>query len=117
MPERARALVVVAVAVAFVLVVLLVDGAPRFPSREDCALPATGDGEIEAVFGYRESELEARELRDRALAVGFTGTDVERDACGRARVYVGGITTLEVGRDFVEQAQTVGFDVTLEQAG
>lgn len=120
MPEvsgRTGVLAVVAAALAFVLVVLAVDGAPAFPSRGECVRPATSDGEIEAVFGYRESELEARELRDQALAVGFVGTEVERDACGRARVYLRGIPTLEVGREFAEQARAAGFEVTLEQAG
>jgi hypothetical protein len=30
---------------------------------------------------------------------------------------VGGIPTLSVGAEFVEQARRVGFEVTLEQAG
>ena len=41
---------------------------------------------------------------------------MEWNACGRLRVAVGGIPTLAVGSEFVEEAKGVGFDVTLEQA-
>jgi hypothetical protein len=107
---------VAAVAFAYPIVVLA-GGGPAFPSREDCVRPATGDGEIEAVFGRFESEREARELQAEALGVGFAGTDVARDACGRARVFLPGIPSLDVGNDFAEQARSAGFEVTLEQAG
>ncbi len=95
----------------------LVGGAPQFPDRGDCVRPATADGDIEAVFGYFDTERDAVVVRDRALAVGFVGTEMAWNGCGRVRVAVGGIPTLEVGRAFAEQAQTVGMDVTLEQAG
>lgn len=114
--RRAGLWILLLVALAYPLV-SVAGGAPGFPSRDDCVRPARSDGDIEAVFGYRESELEARALRDRALAVGFVGTESERDACGRARVFLRGIPTLEVGREFVEQARAAGFEVTLEQAG
>jgi hypothetical protein len=108
-------MIVVVLAVAYPLAVLA-GGAPRFPSRDDCVQPATRDGDIEAVFGRVESEREASALRDRALQVGFQGTSYERDACGRVKVFVPGIPTLAVGQEFAEQARTVGFEVTLEQA-
>ncbi len=103
-------------AVAYPLAVLA-GGAPRFPSRDDCVRPALHDGDIEAVFGRFDSELEAALVRDRALSVGFQGTAVEGDGCGRVKVVLHGIPTLEVGREFAAQARSVGFDVTLEQAG
>lgn len=109
----------IAVAALFLLYpayILVMEGGPKFPTRTDCVTPATADGDIVAVFGYFDSEREAAGLRDRALDVGFTGTELARDGCGRVRVAVGGITTLEIGREFAEQARGVGFDVTLEQA-
>jgi hypothetical protein len=42
---------------------------------------------------------------------------MEWNGCGRVRVAVGGIPTLDVGSEFVEQARGVGFEVTLEQVG
>lgn len=92
-------------------------GGPRFPTREECVHPATHDGPIDAVFGYVDTEAEANALRDRAVASGFQGTEVAWNGCGRVRVAVGGIPTLEVGREFIAEARSVGFEVTLEQAG
>jgi hypothetical protein len=97
--------------------VVLGRGLPHFPSRADCVRPATGDGEIEAVLGRFDSEREAARVRDRAQHVGFAGAAVERDACGRVKVVVRGITTLAVGQSFADEAERVGFRVTLEQAG
>jgi hypothetical protein len=108
--------VVVAVGIAYPLVAVA-GGTPLFPSRGDCVRPAAGDGDIDAVFGYFDSEREAVALRDRALEVGFFGTEIEWNGCGRVRVAVGGIPTLDVGRELAEEAHTVGLDITLEQAG
>jgi hypothetical protein len=95
----------------------LAGGGPHFPARDECVRAATTDGEIDAVFGYFDNVLEAAKLRDSALAVGFQGAEAAWDACGRLRVFVGGIPTLEVGRELAEEARGVGLDVTLEQAG
>jgi len=107
--------VVLALALVYPISVLA-SGAPRFPSRAECVKPALEDGDIEAVFGYFDSVQEASIVRDKALAVGFEGTELQWNGCGRVRVAVGGIPTLEVGRAFAEQALSVGFEVTLVQA-
>lgn len=108
-------LVLLALALVYPLAVLAT-GAPSFPSRTECVQPAHEDGDIEAVFGYYDSVQEASDVRDRALAVGFQGAEVQENACGLVQVSVGGITTLEVGRAFAEQARSVGFEVTLVRA-
>jgi hypothetical protein len=108
---------VVAIAVLAYPVATLARGAPVFPTRDDCVRPATADGDIDAVFGYFDDARDAAATRDRALEVGFDGTEVGWNACGRLRVFVAGIPTLAVGHDFVGEARKVGFDVTLEQAG
>jgi hypothetical protein len=79
--------------------------------------PATEDGDIDAVFGYFDSEREAVLLQERALGAGFQGTEIQGNGCGRVRVAVGGIPTLDVGQQLAEEARTVGLEVTLEQAG
>lgn len=107
--------VVLALALVYPLSVIA-SGAPRFPSRAECVKPALEDGDIEAVFGYFDSVQEASLVRDKALAVGFQGTEIQANACGVVQVAVGGIPTLEVGRAFAEQARSVGFEVTLVQA-
>lgn len=108
-------LVIVVAALGYPLAVLAFAGAPDFPSRDDCVVAPTGEGEYQVVFGYRESELEALELRDRALAVGFQGTEIARNACGRVRVAVDDIPSLEVGEEVIREARTVDLDPTLEQ--
>ena len=115
---RVNPWLVVAVAVlGYPLLVLVFSGAPAFPTRTDCVLAPTGEGEYRVVFGYRDSELEALELRDQAVAVGFQGTEAARDACGRVRVSVDDIPSIEVGEEVIREARTVDLDPTLEQEG
>lgn len=106
----------VALVLAYPIATLATAGGPTFPTRDECARPATSDGEVDAVFGYFEEERAAAKLRDRALAVGFTGTEIAWNGCGRVRVVLTGIPTLEVGREFAEQARGAGFEITLEQS-
>jgi hypothetical protein len=107
--------VAVAVALAYPLAVVAFSGAPDFPSRDDCVAPVTGEGELEVVFGYRDSERDAAELQAQVLALGFTGTELERDGCGRVRVSVEGVPTREIGEEVIREAQGVGLAPTLEQ--
>ncbi len=117
MPRVAAWLVVAVAALGYPLLVLVFSGTPSFPSRTDCAVAPTGEGEYQVVFGYRDSELEAIELRDQALAVGFQGTEIARDGCGRVRVAVDDIPSIEVGEEVIREARTVDLDPTLEQEG
>ena len=116
MSRLALLLALVALVFAYPALILATEGGPSFPSRDECARPARPGDDIDAVFGYFDTEGEAARVRDRALAVGFEGTELAWNGCGRVRVAVGGIPSLEVGRDFAKQARAVGFDVTLEQA-
>ena len=102
-------------ALAYPVAVLAFSGAPDFPSRDDCSPRPTGEGELEVVFGYRESELEALGLQKEVLTLGFTGTEVERDGCGRVRVSVDDIPSREAGEEVVREARSVGLEPTLEQ--
>ena len=110
-------LVVVAAALAYPLAVLAFSGAPEFPSRDDCVVSVTGEGEYEVVFGYLDSRREAVELQAQALAVGFSGTEIEDDGCGRVRVSVDDVPSREVGDEVIRQARTVDLEPTLEQEG
>lgn len=107
---------VVAAAIAYPVAVVA-GGGPHFPSRADCVDTATRDADIEAVFGRLESRADAEVLQQRALGLGFKGTAIERDACGRLKVLVHGITTLAVGRELAAEARKVGLVVSLEYAG
>jgi hypothetical protein len=102
-------------ALAYPFAVLAFSGAPHFPSRDDCSPPPIGEGELEVVFGYRDSELEGLQLQKDVLALGFTGTEVERDGCGRVRVSVDDVPSREVAEEVVREARSVGLEPTLEQ--
>jgi hypothetical protein len=91
-------------------------GGPRFPSQAECLHPAKTDGNVEAVFARFGSSDRAEVLLRRVLHAGFKGTQVEPDGCGLLKVTLHGIPTLQVGRDFIAEAETVGFHPTLEQA-
>ncbi len=108
-------LVVAVAALGYPLAVLVFGGAPDFPSREDCVLAPTGEGEYQVVFGYSDSELDALELRDQVLAVGFQGAEVARNACGRVKVFVDDVPSREVGEEVIREARTVGLEPTLER--
>jgi hypothetical protein len=95
--------------------VVLGGGGPRFPSRSECVHPATSDGRIEAVFGRFETSAAADSAQRRAAQAGFKNLQIESDGCGLLKVTLPGIPSLEVGRDFVAEAQKVGFHPMLEQ--
>lgn len=106
--------VLLAAAVGYPALTLAEEGEPRFPSVSDCVRQPV-DGElVQVVFGYRDTFPEAIELRDRALAVGFLGTEAAQDGCGRVRVAVGGVPSIGVGEEILEAARGVGLDPTLE---
>jgi hypothetical protein len=107
------AIVVVAAAVAYPLGVLA-GGAPRFPTRAECVRPARAGGALDAVFARFDTQSEAEALLRRVLGLGFRGSQVEPDGCGRLKVVLHGIPSVEVGRRFVAEARSVGLAPTLE---
>jgi hypothetical protein len=118
-----RRLSVLAVAIALTPVVMyplaaLAQGEVRFPSRDECARPATADVEnLEVVYGRLDSQVEAQELLDDVLATGFAGTALELDGCGRWKVSYDAIETLAQGEGLVVQARAAGFDPRVELEG
>jgi hypothetical protein len=115
---RSRALpwaILLVAAVVYPLGVVA-NGRPSFPNRGQCITPAKRDGNLEAVFGRFASSARAAAVLRRALKVGFQGTRIESDGCGLLKVTLHGIPTLEVGRDFIAEARTAGFNPRLEQS-
>jgi hypothetical protein len=93
----------------------VVGGPPaRAPLPEDCHI-ATSPGQlVDAVFGSELSYAAAKSLLERALAVGFEGTRIERTGCSRFRVVVSGVPEdTRVQREFSAQAERVGLPVDL----
>jgi hypothetical protein len=107
-------LVVVVAALAYPLA-LAVSGTTRFPTRAECVHVAKKDGNLEVVFGRFDSPVDATALLGRVLHVGFRGSQVEPDGCGRFKVAVHGIPTIVVGRQVVAEARSVDLTATIEE--
>jgi hypothetical protein len=113
------------VAAAIVVVVLLgyplvtlAGGAPRFPTRGECARPATTDDpSLEVVYGRFDDRLAAETLLAEVTEVGFIGAELELDGCGRWKVSYDAIESSEQGEALAEQVRNAGFDARVEPEG
>jgi hypothetical protein len=112
--RRLTPLALVLVAVVAYPLAVVAGGGPRFPSPAECVHPARADGDLEVVFGRFDSPTEAATLLSRVLAVGFKGSQIEPDGCGRFKVAVHGIPTLKVGDEVMAEARSVDLRPTLE---
>jgi hypothetical protein len=95
-------------------VVTLAGGGARFPSRSDCAQRAQAGGPVAVVYGRVDDVDAASALLQRVLAVGFTGTELQFDACGQWAVLLHNVPSIAVGEEIVREAGTVGLHPTLE---
>ena len=91
------------------------DGA-RFPSVDDCVkIASPGDeGELDLVFGRRDTRAEADELLDRVRGVGYVDAVVVGDGCLRWKVLYDGIESYEQGLESRAEARGAGLDAELE---
>jgi hypothetical protein len=76
--------------------------------------PAVEGQHVDVVFGRFDDPESAVEARDRVVGVGFVGTDALGDGCGRWKVVLGGVPSLEIAREIQAEARTVDLDPTLE---
>ena len=111
---RHVAVAIVAAAVAIYPAITLAGGAPRFPDYADCVKQPTAGSKARVVFGYAETYSDANALRDRVLDLGFEGTEVAQDGCGRLRVSLNGVPSLEVASKVATEARQAGLEPTLE---
>jgi len=77
---------------------------------ESCERDPDGTGPVHVVFETTSSALEAGPLRDRIVALGFVGTTIRRDDCGRTRVLLRWIPSARVGREIIAEARPAGLD-------
>jgi hypothetical protein len=116
---RSRALaaaLVVTGGLAYPLAVLA-DGRPHFPSKHDCSVPATEDGDVVMVLGSFDSVVRADALLARVKRMGYVNAEVRGDACENVEVSVSGYRTLADARNAVAEAARAGLHATLEQGG
>lgn len=111
----------VAIACAIVSVPLLgypiamaARGDVRFPSVRECAQPPVEGQPVNVVFGRFDDPNRATALRDRVLSVGFTGTEMLGDGCGRWMVALLNVPSLVIAREVQREAATVDLKPTLE---
>jgi len=115
--QVARAPLAAAILVAALAVypaVTIARGKPRFPSADDCVRAPVEGQKVRVVFGYRDTYPEAIAVRDRALEVGFQGTEAAQDGCGRVRVFLDDVPTRKIGEEIVREANTVDLQPTVE---
>ena len=91
-------------------------GAPpaRAPIPADCRIASSPGQDVDAVFADGLAYVDAKVLRDRAFAIGYTGgLKLERTGCSTFRVVVTGLPDDEAVQDgFRRDAKKLGFDVT-----
>ena len=91
-------------------------GAPpaRAPAAADCRIAPSGGQDVDAVFGDGLTLADAKALRARMFAIGYTGgLRLERTGCSTFRVVVTGLPDDEqFEARFRRDAGRLGFDVT-----
>jgi hypothetical protein len=112
---RIAAAAIVAVPLIGYPLIVAADGA-RFPSPEDCVHKASpGEpGELDLVFGRRDTTAEAELLLERVQGVGYVDAEISGDGCGRWKVLYDGITSYEQGSSSVAEARGAGLEAWLE---
>jgi hypothetical protein len=108
------ALAVVIIPLVGYPIIVVASGAPRFPSAQECVRPVVDGHPVDVVFGRFDDPNAAVELRDRVVAVGFTGTEMLGDGCGRWKVVLLNVPSVDVARGVQEEATTVDLATTLE---
>ena len=94
----------------------LADGGPRFPTRAECVVPAIEGEPADVVYGRFDDLEAAEEFRASVVGLGFEGTEVVADGCGRWKVVLEDVSPLEVAREVQENARGAGLDPGLERA-
>jgi hypothetical protein len=114
---RLAAAAIVTVPLVGYPVAVLVDGA-RFPSSADCVQVAATDagGNLDLVFGRRDTPQRADRLLARVRGVGYVDADVRPDGCGRWKVVYDGIDSYPQGASSAAEARHAGLDAHLEIA-
>jgi hypothetical protein len=114
-PRIWLAAVVVLVPLLGYPLVTLAGGAPRFPTRAECARAASaGADDVQVVYGRLDDVVLAEDLLARLTSVGFVGAEIELDDCGRWKVAYGAVDSFEQAGALAEQARANGFDARVE---
>jgi hypothetical protein len=112
----ARILATAIIVVPLLAYPLVAAGGARFPSTDDCVrLASEGEtGELDLVFGRRDTVAEAEALLERVRGVGYVDAELQGDGCLRWKVLYDGIESYEQGASSAEQAHRAGLEARLE---
>lgn len=120
--RRSRTKLLAAAIVAVPLVgypaVVLAGGGAHFPSPDDCVHVAKpGEtGDLDLVFGRRDTVPEANALLEQVRSVGYRDAEVQADGCLRWKVVYTGIESYEQGASSAAEARGAGLSPQLEVA-
>ena len=114
---RLAAAAIVTVPLVGYPVAVLADGA-RFPSPADCVHVAArgAGGNLDLVFGRRDTPRQAERLLARVRGVGYVDAEVRPDGCGRWKVLYDGIESYPQGASSAAEARRAGLPARLEVA-
>jgi hypothetical protein len=119
--RRSKARFAAAAIVAIPLVgypaVVLRHGA-HFPSPEDCVeIARPGEsGNLDLVFGRRDTPAEAEQLLERVRHVGYGDAEAQEDGCLRWKVVYAGIESYAQGASSAAEARGAGLEAQIEVA-
>jgi hypothetical protein len=115
---RLAAALIIAVPLLGYPLVVLADGGVRFPSADDCIhVAAPGEsGDLDLVFGRRDTPAEADQLLERVKRVGYVDAQVQEDGCLRWKVVYTGIESYEQGASSAAEARGAGLEPRIEVA-
>jgi hypothetical protein len=114
---RLLAVALVAVPLVVYPAVALRNGA-HFPSPEDCVHVAQAgeSGDLDLVFGRRDTVAEADVLLEQVRNVGYRDAEVQADGCLRWKVVYTGIESYEQGASSAAEARGAGLSPQIEIA-
>ena len=112
----ARILAAAIIVVPLLAYPLVAAGGARFPSTDDCVrLASEGEtGELDLVFGRRDTVAEAEALLEQVRGVGYVDAELQGDGCLRWKVLYDGIESYAQGASSAEQANGAGLEAWLE---
>jgi hypothetical protein len=115
---RLAAAAVVVVPLVGYPAVVLAGGGARFPSTDDCVhIAGPGEsGDLDLVFGRRDTPAEANALLARVKHVGYVDAQVQEDGCLRWKVVYTGIESYEQGASSAAEARGAGLQPQIEIA-
>jgi len=113
---RLAAAAIVAVPLLGYPALVLAGGGAKFPSPDDCVHVAKPgeSGDLDLVFGRRDTPAEANRLLEQVRGVGYVDAQVQADGCLRWKVVYTGIESYEQGASSRAEARGAGLDADLE---